>query len=120
MKLAVNILLLLWMLMSVGVQFNDLDGLLWAIIYGYGLAMILMAMAGRYKAPLLLLGIAAYTIGGIVVMPDTFSDMMNTNEEARESIGLFISAGCVLILLLQHKLGGDKSMAVVDVVKPFD
>jgi hypothetical protein len=120
MKLLVNIILMLWMGMSVGVQINDPDGALWIAIYGYGLVMVFMAMAGRYKTPLLLLGIIGYTIGGFVAMPDTFADLMDSNEEARECIGLFISGGCVLILLLQKLMSKDKSMAVEDVVKPLN
>lgn len=118
MKLAINILLLLWMLMSVGVQWNDPDGPLWMLIYGYALIMIGLAMRGRYYTKLLILGIVGYAIGAFIAMPDTFADLMDTNEEARECIGLLITGACLIILLLQKRMQKDKSMAVADVVKP--
>ena len=101
MKIALNVLLLLWMLMSVVVQFNDPDGPLWMVIYGYGLVMIGLAIRGTYNTPLLILGIVGYILGGFVVKPDSFANLMETNEEGRECIGLFISSGCLVIVLLQ-------------------
>ena len=120
MKKVVNVLILLWMMMSVGVQFNDPDGPLWMAIYGYGLLLTIMAFMGRYNTQLLLLGITGYAVGGFLIRPDTFADMMDTNEVARESIGLFIFAGCISILYLQKMMRKDKSMSVDEVVKPIE
>ncbi len=120
MKTALNILLLLWMLMSVGVQYNDPDGLLWVVIYGYALVLIGMALRGRYKPVLLKLGVIGYILGGIVIMPDTFADMMDTNEVARECIGLFIAGGCLMIVLLQKVMQKDESMSLDEVIKPVE
>lgn len=120
MKTVLNSVLLLWMLMSVGVQFNDPDGWQWILIYGYALVLIGLAMAHRYKPRLLLAGIVAYALGGFLIMPDTFADMMDTNEVARECIGLFITAGCLEIVWLQKVLQKDQSLAVDEVVTPTE
>ncbi|MCC6144115.1 MAG: transmembrane 220 family protein [Candidatus Hydrogenedentes bacterium] len=94
--------------LSIAVQYNDPDALLWMAIYAYAFVMTTMAFFNRYTilAPL---GMIAYLIGWAVNMPTwnpaeiahlLSQPKMSTNdvEVAREALGLLICGGWMAVL----------------------
>ncbi len=100
MKIAVSIIILVAMLASMAVQYNDPDPILWSIIYGYAAVMAANAIRNRYNAVMLFIGALGYVIGGIALLPEELEGWI-TNELARESGGLFVSAACMIVLIGQ-------------------
>lgn len=105
MKNVLNIVILLIMASSILVQYNDPDGILWALVYGYGTVMAWNAVRNRYDIPLLVIGIVASVVGGYLLLPHQFLYWI-TNEVARETGGLFMTAICLSAILAQPLLGG--------------
>jgi hypothetical protein len=104
----VSVIMLLLLLLCVAVQYNDPDGPIWMLIYGYGTAVTAMAVAKRYSV-LSVLGFAGYTIGFVYWIPgvvvenpsDLLTDLQMGHagvEEAREAFGLFLCAVWMLAL----------------------
>lgn len=95
-----SILLLLVSITCVAVQYNDPDGLVWMLIYGYSVVVSTLAIFEVYGF-WAFIGALAYLLGGIWVMPWAQLDSQlfgmphwhmgpDSNEEAREAGGLFI------------------------------
>jgi Transmembrane family 220, helix len=84
------------MLMAVVVQYNDPDGWLWMLIYGYAVAVTWMALRQKYTY-LSVLGGVGYLGGFFYLMPESF-DGWYTNEIAREALGLLITAIWMVVL----------------------
>jgi len=92
--------------LSIGVQYNDSDGLLWTAIYGFPLLLAVLAIFKRVN-PLAVVGVLVYTLAGMFQMPWAFvaqvpeyvsTVQMTTNESeyAREAIGLWLCAAWML------------------------
>ena len=88
--------------LSIIVQYNDSDGLLWTAIYGFPLVLAVMALFKRVNF-LAAIGALVYTIAGIIQMPwanlaqvpDYVSTVQMTTQEsewAREAIGIWLCA----------------------------
>jgi hypothetical protein len=103
-----NAIMLILFALSIAVQYNDPDGLLWMAIYGYALVVTAMALFNRYTllAPL---GVIAYLLGFAILMPTwnpgaiaellSQPKMVNHDVElAREALGLLICAGWLSVL----------------------
>ena len=117
MKTAINVIILLAMLASMGVQYNDPDGIVWAIIYGYAAIMAIAAIRGKYNLSMLIIGLIGYLIGAKILLPPDLDNWI-TNELARESGGLLVSAICLIILIIQAfmakiTLGSDETQSAV-------
>jgi hypothetical protein len=104
----ISVVMLFLLLLCVVVQYNDPDGPLWMLIYGYGTAVTAMAVAKRFSV-LAVLGFAGYTMGFIYWIPGVvvenpsqlFTDLQMGQagvEEAREAFGLFLCAIWMLVL----------------------
>ncbi|MCL4691611.1 MAG: hypothetical protein KJ060_03770 [Candidatus Hydrogenedentes bacterium] len=104
----VSVIMLILLLLCVIVQFNDPDGLVWMLIYGYGTVVTAFAVAKRYTV-FAVVGVVGYLAGffywlpGIVVENPThlLTDLQMGErgvEEAREAIGLLIAAAWMLVL----------------------
>ncbi len=104
----VSIIMFVLLLLCVIVQFNDPDGLVWMLIYGYGTVVTAFAVAKRYTV-FAVVGVVGYLAGffywlpGIVVENPThlLTDLQMGErgvEEAREAIGLLIAAAWMLVL----------------------
>lgn len=104
----ISVIMLILLLLCIVVQYNDPDGPLWMLIYGYGTAVTAMAVAKRYSV-LAVLGFAGYTMGFIYWIPGVvvedpshlFTDLQMGHagvEEAREAFGLFLCAVWMLVL----------------------
>jgi hypothetical protein len=99
-KKILNAILLLAMVASMAVQYNDPDGIRWMFIYGFAAAMCANALGDRYNVPLLIIGLLGYVIGAVVLTPEKWDGWI-TNEIARETGGLGIAAFCLVVLLVQ-------------------
>ena len=95
--------MLLAMVASMAVQYNDPYGIRWMFIYGFAAAMCANALRGQYNLPLLIIGLLGYIVGVFVLMPDKWDGWI-TNEIAREVGGLGIAAFCIVALLVQKFL----------------
>ncbi|GMV92981.1 MAG: hypothetical protein AMXMBFR82_27590 [Candidatus Hydrogenedentota bacterium] len=104
----VSIIMFILLLLCVVVQYNDPDGLVWMLIYGYGTVVTAFAVAKRYTV-FAVVGVVGYLAGffywlpGIVVDNPThlLTDLQMGErgvEEAREAIGLLIAAAWMLVL----------------------
>ena len=99
--------------LCVVVQYNDPDGVLWMLIYGYGLLVTAMAFFGKYTH-LSALGAVTYFLLFVYVVPgwdwDTVMLLtrpkMDTNdvELAREGFGLLIVAVWMVVLAVAGHL----------------
>jgi hypothetical protein len=81
---------------SVYVQLDDPDWYLWLLIYGFALAVTLMAVFARYSL-LAVPGVVGYLGGFFYRMPSTF-DGWYTNELAREALGLLFCGVWMIVL----------------------
>lgn len=104
----VSVIMFVLLLLCVVVQYNDPDGLVWMLIYGYGTVVTAFAVAKRYTV-FAAVGAVGYLAGffywlpGIVVENPThlLTDLQMGErgvEEAREAIGLLIAAVWMLVL----------------------
>lgn len=104
----VSVIMLILLVLCVAVQYNDPDGPLWMLIYGYGTVVTAMAAVKRYTV-LAALGFMGYAVGflywipGVVVENPShlFTDLQMGHEgveEAREAFGLFLCAIWMLVL----------------------
>lgn len=100
MKTAINIIILVAMLASVAVQYNDPDGVIWAIIYVYAAIMAVGALRSSYSAPMLFIGAIGYLVAWKTLLPGDLEGWVNS-EVARESGGLFIAGLCMIVLIIQ-------------------
>jgi len=107
MRIASGIMLAVFLL-SMAVQYNDDDGLLWAAYYGFSAALTLAAIYDRYTV-LAPLAFVPYTVGSLYLLPAwnpitlarllSEPKMVNDDVElARESLGLAICAVWMLVL----------------------
>jgi hypothetical protein len=105
-----NAIMILLFALSIAVQVNDPDPLLWMLIYGYALLVTAMALFNRYTV-LAPIGMIAYLIGWAIEMPTwnpaeiahllTQPKMTTNNVEiAREALGLLICAAWLLVLTI--------------------
>jgi hypothetical protein len=92
------------------VQYNDPDPAFWMAIYGYAALVSLMFFLRRFSLQATALGAIAYFILAIYYFPSNVGDWIHAEEqakslqmtlpfqeEARESIGLFI---CFIVMAL--------------------
>lgn len=104
-----NIFMAILFLLSVVVQVNDPDALLWILIYSYGLVVTVMAASGRYTY-FAVIGAVSYLAGCLYLSPafltlespaklvtDIKMDYEGV-EEAREAGGLLIGACWMAVL----------------------
>lgn len=99
------------MVASIIVQYNDPDGYVWMVIYGYATIMILNALRLQYNALLLIIGLVGYVGSGVLLLPDNLDGWI-TNEVARESGGLFVSGFCIAVLIIQMLFQTDSGKPV--------
>ena len=118
MKKALNGFILFAMIASILVQYNDPDGIVWAMVYGYGAVMAFNALRDRYDVWLLVIGIVGTLVGGILLLPDSLDNWI-TNEVARETGGLVMTAICLAILLAQRLIAGAPE-EIEDEAKPAE
>ncbi len=95
------------LLLCIVVQYNDPDGVMWMLIYGYALVVTAMAFFGKYTL-LSVLGAVTYFFLFVSVVPgwdwDTVMLLtrpkMDTNdvELAREGFGMLIAAVWMVVL----------------------
>jgi len=96
------------LLLCVVVQWNDPDGWIWMLIYGYGTVVTAFAIAKRYTFAAVI-GFAGYLAAALYWMPkemvehpsNILLDMRMHEkgvEEVREDIGLFLCAIWMLVL----------------------
>ena len=114
MKIIINLIILASMIASIAVQYNDPDGIVWAIIYGYAAVMAIAALRNKYNGPMLFIGLIGYIAGGVVLLPPELDGWI-TNELARESGGLFITSACLMAIIVQMFMA-KKSAKSTDVV----
>lgn len=97
-----NAVMLLLLLLSVAVQYNDPDWLLWMIIYGYASFVTWLAVGKKYSV-LAPIGVVAYVSYAIYWMPNEMVEHPSNLlldmrmhekgvEEVREDMGLWICA----------------------------
>lgn len=96
------------------VQYNDPDGLMWMVVYGYVAVMATLAAFGRYNKKLLMAAIFFFSLYFIYLTPSivewlgsddslvggTMSDDKMYIERSREAFGLLIGLAALLFLLL--------------------
>lgn len=117
----VNLVLCVLMLVFIGVQYNDPDGLLWMAIY---LIPAAWAAIAALHAPLLgsgaprfllLASLAAAITGVIHYWPDTpgfwKQEVWYETETAREGIGMMIVLIVLLVVWLSGHMAGKKPVA---------
>ena len=104
-----NAFMALLFLVSMAVQVNDSDGMLWALVYACGLIVCVMASLGRYTV-LTVIGSFAYLSGFLYLAPALFELESSTNlftdirmdnrgvEEAREAGGLLLGGVWLAVL----------------------
>lgn len=106
----VSVVMLILLLLCVAVQYNDPDGPVWMLIYGYGTVVTALAVAKRYTV-FAAVGFVGYLAGffywlpGIVVDNPShiLTDLQMGHqgvEEAREAFGLLIAAVWMLVLAI--------------------
>ncbi len=103
-----SIIMFVLLLLCVAVQWNDPDGWLWMLIYGYGTVVTWFAIQKRYSVAALI-GAIGYLLGALYWMPkemvehpsNLFLDLRMHEkgvEEVREDVGLYICAVWMLVL----------------------
>jgi len=86
------------------VQFNDPDGLKWVALYGIGLITSVLFLLEKLSRLWAFLLAGFYLVLSVISWPDTFEGILLEKgnvvhvEEAREAMGLMISAIIMLIL----------------------
>ena len=100
MRKALNAFILFAMVASILVQYNDPDGVLWGLVYFYATVMAFQALRSNYDVPLLVIGIVLCVVGAVLLLPAQWTFWI-TNEIARETGGLGVTAICLSILLIQ-------------------
>ncbi|MFQ5936977.1 MAG: transmembrane 220 family protein [Acidiferrobacterales bacterium] len=117
---AINVVLTVLFLLSMAVQFNDPDPLLWMAIYGAVALIAALAVFSKFYVPLILIVLVICLGGSLYLMPSVFELLLNHNpgelfgtmspdrpyvEESRESLGLLIAVvALVYFLILARKL----------------
>jgi hypothetical protein len=74
---------------SVAVQYNDPDGLVWMLIYGYSILVTVPAVFGLYSG-WAIPGMLGY-LGGFIYLVPSFEAPYLKSEMTREGGGLFIA-----------------------------
>ena len=87
--------------LSAVVQYNDPDGLLWGMIYGYCALMFGWSLISVLPKLPLLIGILAYGVGFLYYLPNFHSDWIH-DEVTREGLGLLICCLSLLGVLVTH------------------
>jgi hypothetical protein len=93
-----NLVMLPLLLMSVVVQYNDPDGVVWMLIYGYSLVITLPALFGVYTA-WAIPGALGY-LGGFAALVPSFESPIMKSELTREGGGLLIAGVWMLCLAI--------------------
>ena len=104
--------------LCVVVQYNDPDGVLWMLIYGYGLTVTTMAYFEKYTI-LSALGAVGYFLGFAYVVPswdwDTLTLLARPKmdsddvELAREGFGMLIAGAWLVVLAVVGHLRKTKN-----------
>ena len=84
----------------IAVQYNDPDGFVWMLVYGYGLVVTVFAFRGK-ETLFSVAGFLSYLGGFFYFMPSTW-DGWYENEQAREALGLLFAALCMLVLTAHY------------------
>ena len=95
-----NLVVFVLFAIAVAVQYNDPDGGIWMVIYGFGAVVTFLAFRGHYN-PLSVLGAVGYVGGFFYLMPDSFEGWY-TNEIAREALGLAIFGVWMIVLSAKY------------------
>ena len=104
----VSIIMFILLLLCVAVQWNDPDGWLWMLIYGYGTVVSAFAVAKRYSVAAVI-GVIGYVAGALYWMPNEMIEHPSNLlldmrmhemgvEEVREDIGLWLAAIWMFVL----------------------
>ena len=83
---------------SVAVQYNDPDGVVWMVIYGYSIFITLLAIFG-VNSPWSIPGALGYLAGFVYLLP-SFEAPYLKSELTREGGGMFIAAAWMFCLVL--------------------
>lgn len=123
---AFNSIFCILFIISAGLQYNDVDPLLWVVLYGYGAWVCFMAARGRHLAWSYMLGIAVYLafVGYFLVFKHGVLDWVQHHEakdlvqsmkadkpwieETREVLGLLI---LVAVLGINWVVAGRRNRA---------
>lgn len=93
-----NLIMLPLLLMSVVVQYNDPDGVVWMLIYGYSLVITVPALFGVYTA-WAIPGALGY-LSAFAALAPTFESPIMKSELTREGGGLLIAGLWMLCLAI--------------------
>jgi hypothetical protein len=107
----INIVLTIWFVLNMVVQFNDPDPLFWVLVYG-GVAIIAaFAVFGKFNVPVIVIAFVVCLGGSLYLMPSVIELFLHHDagelitgmspdrpyvEEARESLGLLIGAAALV------------------------
>jgi hypothetical protein len=83
---------------SIAVQYNDPDGFVWMLIYGYSIVVTIPAIFGIYS-PWAVPGLLGYLAGFVYLVP-SFEPPYLKSELTREGGGMFIAAAWMFCLVL--------------------
>jgi len=119
-----NLIMLLLLLLSVAVQYNDPDWLLWMIIYSYASAVTWLAVGKKYSilAPVGAIGYVLYALywmpNEMVEHPSNLLLDMRMHEkgveEVREDMGLWICAAWMLAIAVAWWFARKRNAVAVD------
>jgi len=93
-----NVVMLPLLILSILVQYNDPDGIVWMLIYGYSVVVTVPAIFGVYTA-WAIPGTLGY-LGGFAALVPTFEHPYLKSELTREGGGLFIAGVWMLCLAI--------------------
>jgi len=94
---------------SVAVQYNDPDGLVWMLIYGYSILITIPALFGIYSG-WAIPGTLGYLLGFLYLVP-TFEAPYLKSELTREGGGLFIAFAWTLCVAVMWYLRARPALA---------
>lgn len=94
-----NYLMIIMFLISIGVQYNDPDPIIWMLIYAYALLVTFLAYHERYTV-LAPIGAIAYFAAAIWWWPRDMQKPFMEIETARESGGLIFCGLWMLVIAI--------------------
>jgi hypothetical protein len=119
-----NVIMLVLLLLSVAVQYNDPDWLLWMIIYSYASVVTWLAVGKKYSflAPVGAIGYVLYALywmpNEMVEHPSNLLLDMRMHEkgveEVREDMGLWICAAWMLVIAVAWWVARKRNAVAVE------
>ena len=122
----INIVLTIWFVLNMVVQFNDPDPLFWMLVYG-GVAIIAaFALFDKFNVPVIVTAFGVCLGGSLYLMPSAIELFLHHDagelitgmspdrpyvEEARESLGLLIGAAVLVYFFVLARRAGKPATA---------